>query len=216
MESKNKLPVIKELPFPKEQYYQDIFDKKIIVLHHTASGRGSDGDYRHWLSNPERVATSQIINADGSCSQLFNSKFWGHHIGCTNTNNRRLNQESIAIEIDCWGGLTWDEKDKKFISYTGAMVPESEVVEYEKSFRGFRFFQKYTPEQIESVRLLCLYWGEKYKIPLDYKADMWDISERALNATPGIWSHTSYRKDKSDIHPQDEMINMLMNLNKKV
>jgi N-acetyl-anhydromuramyl-L-alanine amidase AmpD len=210
------LPIINTLSFPEDQYYKEVFDKKIIVLHHTASGKGSDGDYRHWLSNKERVATSQIINHDGTCTQLFNSSFWGHHIGCTHANNRLLNQISIAIEIDSWGGLTWNEGSKTFHTYTGAKIDKSKVIEYEKSFRGFRFFERYTPEQIESVRLLLLFWGEKYKIPLDYNEDMWDVSARALNCTHGIWAHTSYRKDKSDIHPQPEMIEMLKGLKIKI
>lgn len=209
----NDLPIIAELAFPENQFYKEVHDKKQIVLHHTASGRGPDGDYRHWIGNPERIATCQIINHDGTCSQLFNSKYWGHHIGCQHANNRKLNEGSIAIEIDSWGGLTW--KDGKYYSYTGTVIPETNVIEYEKSFRGYRFFEKYTKEQIESVRKLLVHWGDVYKIPLTYNADMWDVSNNALSGKSGIWAHTSYRKDKSDIHPQPEVIEMLKNLNSK-
>lgn len=207
-----QLPKITILPFPETQYYKEEFTKEIIVLHHTASGRGLDGDYRHWLENLERVATSQIVNQDGSCAQLFNSKYWGHHLGCKDSRNLNLNKKSIGIEIDSWGGLTYDIDKKVFKSYTGAIIPTENVIEYEKSFRGYRFFEKYTTEQIESVRKLLVHWNKVYNIPLVYNSDMWDVSERAMNCTPGIWSHTSFRKDKSDIHPQPEMIQMLMRL----
>jgi N-acetyl-anhydromuramyl-L-alanine amidase AmpD len=218
--TKMQLPKIKLIPFPENQFYKEEHPKEILVFHHTASGRGSDGDYRHWLGNPERVATSQIIEENGECAQLFNSKYWGHHIGAVHPNNRRLNERSIGLEIDNWGGLTYDLKTKTFKSYTGAIIhtgdltEDCRVEEYSKSFRGYRFFQKYTADQIEACRLLSLHYAEKYKIPLTYNEDMWDVSPRALNGTPGLWSHTSYRKDKSDIHPQKEMVAMLKNLSK--
>ena len=41
---------------------------------------------------------------------------------------------------------------------------------------------------------------------------MWDVSKNALTGKPGVWSHTSYRFDKSDIHPQQEVIDMLKSL----
>ncbi len=59
------------------------------------------------------------------------------------------------------------------------------------------------------MRQLLVYWGERYEIPLTYNEDMWDVSDRALAGQDGVWSHTSYRSDKSDIHPQPEMIAML-------
>jgi N-acetyl-anhydromuramyl-L-alanine amidase AmpD len=206
------LPKIDTFDFPKTQYYQEEFKKEIIVLHHTASGRGAEGDYGSWINTPERVATSHIINRDGSCCQLYNSKYWAHHIGCTHPNNRRLNQISIGIEIDSWGILTW--RDGKFYTYTNSVVPEKDVVEYEKSFRGGRFFERYTPEQVESTRKLLLYWNKVYGIPLDYHEDMWDLSNKAFMCTPGIWAHVSFVKAKSDVHPQPELIEMLKNLKK--
>lgn len=208
------LPKINLLSFPESQFYKEEFEKWQIVSHHTASGRGSDGDYRHWLNTPERIATCLIVERNGECAQLFNSRYWGHHIGVKHQNNLILNKHSIGIEIDSWGGLTYDIKDKVFRSYTGSIVPNEDVIEYENSFRGYRFFEKYTDDQIESFRKLLLHFGIKYNIPLEYNENMFDVCNDALNGKPGIWSHTSYRKDKSDVHPQPELIEMLKNLNK--
>jgi hypothetical protein len=41
---------------------------------------------------------------------------------------------------------------------------------------------------------------------------MFDVSKEALSGESGIWSHTSFRSDKSDIHPQGELIKMLKSL----
>lgn len=218
--------------FPESQYYKTEHSKRQIVLHHTASGRGVDGDFRHWLTTPERVATCVIIAEDGMIHQCFSSKFWGHHIGCKLdvfsknkipfmyrtkadgtkyvANNEILNQQAIAIEIDNWGGLT--KQGDNWVSYTGAVVPKEQVVEYEKPFRGYKAFQKYTNAQIESTIMLLKYWSEVYGIPLHYNEDMWDVSPAALRGDKGVWTHTSYRYDKSDCHPQKELIEALKSL----
>lgn len=99
---------------------------------------------------------------------------------------------------------------------------------YPKGFRGFKAFEKYTDEQIEGVKKIILSLKDFFGDELDvsFKSDLWDIeinpdntssspdgargiSENALSAESGIWSHTSYRDDKSDVHPQPELIAML-------
>ena len=58
-----------------------------------------------------------------------------------------------------------------------------------------------------------MYWRETYSIDLTYKEDdMWTVSTRALKGEGGVYTHNSYRKDKSDIHPCPRMIAMLKSL----
>jgi N-acetyl-anhydromuramyl-L-alanine amidase AmpD len=230
--TKLDLSKIFKIDFSENQYFKKEYNKKQIVLHHTGSGKGVDGDFKHWLSTPERIATCVIIDHKGKIYQCFSSKYWAHHLGITLdvfiknkipliyrnkadgskyvSNNEILNQESIAVEIDSWGGLT--KKGDKWVSYTGAVIPKEEVVEYERGYRGFMAYQKYTDEQIESLIMLLRYWGEIYSIPLNYNEDMWDVSKNALNGNKGIWTHTSFRYDKSDCHPQKELIQALKSL----
>lgn len=135
--------------------------------------------------------------------------------------NLLLNKESIGIEIDAWGGLVkhnrqwfpakWDATLKRNVANT-RVKPIQNVQPYSEGYRGFYGYEKYTNEQIEAVRKLLVFWGEIYNIPLKYNEDMFDVSKKALNGDAGVWSHTSYRKDKSDIHPQPELIQMLKSL----
>lgn len=258
--------------FPEDQYIRERIDNKLqIVLHHTVSGdkTGVAGDIKWWRDKDERIATAFIISRGGEIYQLFNTDFWAHHLGITSNfineqgtteTNTYLNQHSIGIEIDSWGGL---------VRYNGAWYPTimdnnrnnvqsfeprrnaetvSDVQEYNSNngypmgFRGFYGFERYTDNQINAVRDLILSLtynnvnGDSKikgfpKISLEYNEDIWDInydtngnpigspdgakgvSKRALNGTRGIWTHTSYRRDKSDCHPQPELIQMLRNLN---
>lgn len=100
---------------------------------------------------------------------------------------------------------------------------------YPKGFRGFYAFEKYTSKQIESLKNIIISLKEFLQNDLDvtFQPDLWDInlnssvkssdgakgiSENALSAKSGIWSHTSFRPDKSDVHPQPELIAMLQEI----
>jgi hypothetical protein len=233
---------IAAVDFPENKYYPNEYPKKIIVLHHTVSGPGVRGDIEHWVSLADRIATCIIIGGDGVANQCFSSKYWAHHLGVKSTylqqkgfkdwttRNVELNKASIAIEIDNWGGLVLgDGKVHQFgmkDATTPNMVPTAvgkyyaaygnpvtcEVQHYPAGFRGYYYYEKYNDKQIQTVGELLLLWHIKYGIPLDYKPEMWDINMKALGGETGVWTHVNFREDKSDCHPQPELIEMLKTL----
>lgn len=219
-----------QVDFPENQYYKQEFHKSQICLHHTVSGPKVDGDISWWLQTPDRIATSIIIGRDGQIYQCFSTKYWGYHLGVRNEDIKaakiqtynRLDYTCIGVEIDSWGGLIkhtddnyypalWDTKKKKFIPNI-SVQPVENVTEYTKAYRGFTAFETYTEEQIAATRELLIFWNTKWGIPLQYNESMWNLSANALTGTPGIWTHTSFRLDKSDCHPQTELIDMLKGL----
>lgn len=229
------LKTILTLEFPESQYYKTETPKLQVCIHHTASGKGIDGDFTHWLTDPARVATAVVVGYDGQIYKLFDSKYWGHHLGIKpdvfkkyglRSNNEGLNQACIGIEIDAWGPLVLH--DGHYKSYTGTIVNINEIVLYREPYKTFpqsKFFDeigvtgqpvfhyhKYSADQILSVAQLLNLWCDGYKIPKKYNADMWDVSIHALRGEPGIWSHVSYRSDKQDCHPQPELVEMLKSI----
>lgn len=218
-----KLDVSKiiQVDFPDEQYIRSKTSKNQIVLHHTVSGQGTSGDIAWWRKTTARVGTAIIIGWDGKIYQCFSSRYWAYHLGIKNSKNKILNKSSIGVEIDAWGGLVkykgkyypakWSRTNKRFVANT-RVVAIKNVQVYEKKYRGFYAFEKYTDAQIESLRQLLIYWNKVYKISLTYNEDMWNYSEKAMNGKSGVWAHVSYRKDKSDCHPQKELIKMLKSL----
>lgn len=229
------LGAIEQVTFPDNQYYKSPLTKNQIYLHHTASGKGLDGDIKYWLSTASRIATALGIEFDGNIVQFFSSKYWGHHLGIKGkvfakyglrNLNVSLNQRSIGIEIDSWGPLA--KVGKSYYSWVGTKVPAKEVMKYTEPFKhypdseffrkhrvvGFDcyYYQKYTKAQIESTRQLLVFFNEKYNIPLEYNEDIWDVTVRALEGDPGVFTHNSVRIDKTDVHPQPDLIKMLKSL----
>jgi N-acetyl-anhydromuramyl-L-alanine amidase AmpD len=192
------------------QYFAEKHEKKQIVIHHTVSGPKAESVIRDWNQSKERVGTAFIIDGNGIIYQCFSSAHWAHHLGTHFPNNTALNKYSIAIEICNWGTLK--EKGNRYYSAFKKEVPAEEVIDYGIAFRGSRFFQRYKKEQLASLKLLLDYLCDRYQIPNTYNSDMWEICPRAIKGEPGIFSHVSFRKDKSDCHPQLELIKILKSL----
>lgn len=199
-------PDLVQVPWVK--YYKEVFDKKQIVLHHTVSGPGIQGDLNTWKKFDAHIATCMIVERDGKMNQLFSSKYWGYHTG---TGRSSLDKHSIAIELDNWGQL--EEKHGKLYTVYDSVV-DVPTTFYPHGFRGFQIYEAYTEAQLRAVGELLLLWNKNYGIPLDYHEDMWDVSERALDGEPGIWAHVSLRPapQKFDVHPDPNLIDLLKTL----
>lgn len=216
---KDRYLEIVDYPLTKNQYHDEVQPKRIIVLHHTAGGTAKSS-INWWQQTKEKVGTAFVIDRDGIVYQAFQPDRWASALGIkqaafTKYNipniNVRLDQISVQIELANYGGLV--KKNGKYYTYVDSIIPESLVTQYKKPFRGFLYYEKYTPVQIESLRRLILHMNDRFpSIKLDYNMDMWDVSKKALVGTWGIWTHASFRSDKNDCHPQPELITMLQNL----
>ena len=223
-----KLPSnIKQVPMKESQYIKTETKKNMIVLHHTAGSSSGVGTIKMWDNDDRgRIATCVVISGkgqskdtyDGEICQAFSSKYWAYHLGlktdifkAKGVPYKSIDPMACAVEICNWGPLT--KKGDKFYNYVDREMPADQVCELATPYKGHKYYHAYTDAQIESVRQLMLYWGELYGIDLTYReADMWDISVRGLKGENGVYSHNSFRKDKSDIYPCPRMIAMLKSL----
>lgn len=208
---------IKQVRLKETQYFKQESVKNQIYLHHTAGGGNAEAVSRHWNNSSERIATAFVIGENGLIVQCFSSKHWAWHLGVAakeftklGVAYKNLNKTSVGIEVCNFGYLK--EKDGKYYNYVGRVVPENMVTTLDKPYKGFKHWYKYTDAQIESLRQLVVYLCEKYDIPKAYRSEIFGIDIEAFKGTPGIYTHNSVRKDKSDIYPCPRMIEMLKNL----
>ncbi len=207
---------------PEGQFVRETTPKNQIVLHHTASGPGVDGDIAWWEGTPERVATHFIIDRQGQVWQLIAEEHWAHHLGVSAETFRRLglpylnlDRQSIGIELDSWGQVERGT-DGKFHP-VGAKFRNrtvENVHEYCRSnpFKGHAYYERYTTPQLDSLRCLLRELCQRHGIRKGYNTSMWAVLPAALKGENGIFTHCSYRADKSDCHPQPELINILKTL----
>lgn len=218
-ESVPKMNVVRQKPLAKGQWISEKVDKKQIVLHHSVSS-SSDSIVNGWNSNKERVATSYSIDKDGTINQHFPDDEWAYHLYVNAAGNRVdrkykrrdeiLNKESIGIELVSLGGLTY--KNNQWYSVYGTVVPIENVYVLEEKYRGFKAFEKYTNEQIESLRKLIIELSNKYNIPITKFT--FNLSNEALSSVPGLYGHVNMRSDKSDPFDYPPLTSMLNELTK--
>lgn len=208
---------IKQVRLKESQFFSEESAKTQIYLHHTAGNGNAEAVSRYWNGTSDRVATAFVVGQDGLIVQCFSSKHWAWHLGISKAEFKgqgakyqNLDKASVGIEVCNWGYLK--EKDGKFYNYVNARVPESMVTTLEEPFKGFKHWYKYTDAQIESTRQLLVYLCDTYNIPREYRAQIFSLDKEAFKGTPGIYTHNSVRKDKSDIYPCPRMIQMLENL----
>lgn len=195
----------------ENQYYKQTQMKDYIFLHHTA-GLNVKSIIEWWNSKPDHIATPYLIDRDGSIYELFDPHYWSYALGVKGGTS--MEKASIHIELVSLGQLY-----KLGTEYRGIgkkLVDPSEVYTLPSDFRGSRYYHRYTDEQIASLEWLLKKLMKDFGIkkqPENLLAGFWDYREPFKEAfTEGIWSHTSVRKDKSDIHPQTNLINMVYNL----
>lgn len=225
---------INESYLSKDEYVTDygkIKGRKHIFLHHTSGWNDPYGAIKDWENdNRGRIATHYVIGGiniktndeqyDGEIVKCIPDDYFGWHLGSTSDYgiNFEMHKTSIGIEICNFGWLT--QKNGKYYTYTGTEVPIKYVCDLGFKFRGYQFWHSYTDAQIDSLENLLRMLGKKYSIDLSK-----GLAERLLKMTSndafeysknivagkinGILSHTNVRKDKFDVFPQKELVEML-------
>lgn len=204
---------IVQVPIAANQYVEAWSRKAQIVLHHTAGGPDPEGVARWWNTDPTRVATAFIIGGvgknDGRIVQVFDDRSWAWHLG----SDKGGDHLSVGIEICNWGFLR-PATDGRFVNYVGGFVPASQVVELERPWRGFKFFHAYTTAQIDSacalIKVLASRWG--IRLQKQFGPDWFEINEAARAGAAGLWNHSNFRPDKTDLSPQPALIEALNSL----
>lgn len=181
------------------QFYKAKYPKSRAILHHTAGG-SAQSSVDWWNKKPDHVATPYIIGRDGSIYETFNPECWAYALGL---NSSSAEKKSVQIEICNYGWCI--KRGGKFYTGYGKEMPADKVVTYKEKHRGHYYYEKYTNEQIKSTVDLLEYiaWRFRFEItPEDVKQFWW----YDRNSKSSLLSHTSLRRDKSDIHPQPELV----------
>lgn len=203
-------------PLSSKRYYAELHYKNQIVIHHTASGPNIIGDLESWEKRRDKVCTPFIIDRLGNIYETYDYRYYSNHLGDVK-NVGTLHKHSISIELDSWGWLKYDSKKSKYINWTGndAHLYDSSVTSYINPYRKEKYYEKYTDAQLKSLGELLIYLSHKTNIPLtDHTNIMFNVNNSAISGNAGIWTHASYRSDKTDCHPQPELIEMLKAISK--
>ena len=199
--------------------------KEYIFIHHTAGWHNPYNCIDQWGRDSRgAVATEFVIGGqsikgnddtyDGEVLQAFPEGGYGWHLG--KNGSQYMHTHSIGIEVCNFG---WIANGK---TYAGTKANVDQLVKLKEPFRNFDTWHKYSDEQILSLKSLLLYLAERDNIDITEGLPKW-VKEKGVKAfeydamayygkIKGILTHTNTRKDKFDMFPQPELLDMLNEL----
>ena len=210
---------------PKGEYKEGPIKPEWLFLHHTAGWNNPYKCIDSWGRDSRgAVATEFVLGGqsvrgnddtyDGVMVQAFPEGNYGWHLG--KNGSQKMHVNSVAIEVCNFG---WIKNGK---TYAGTSVAESQIVTLDKEFRGHKTWHRYSDEQIEALRKWILWIGDRDGIDIraglpslikEKGADAFEWNENAYyGKVKGLWTHTNTRKDKVDMFPQQELLDMLTSL----
>lgn len=177
---------IKEYLLPTGQYLKGPTPKWSIFLHHTAGWNNPFQQVDIWAKDQSGpIGTHFVIGGpnsstgesryDGEIVQCIPDQDYAWHLTIGNTD---VHRNSIGIELCNFGWLTKggfnDLKTKKWISknpsffytWAGGIVEQSQVIDLGFEFRNYRYFHKYSKKQIQSLKFLLIYLGERFDVDI--------------------------------------------------
>jgi len=217
---------IKEHFLPVGQYLKGPTDKEYLFLHHTAGWHNPYNVISQWGRDSRgAVATEFVIGGqsvrgndnkyDGEVVQAFPEGSYGWHLG--RNGSQRMHTHSVGIEVCNFSFLNSNNQ-----TYSGATADSSQIVTLAHPFKGKSRWHRYSDAQIESLRQLILHIADRDNIDVrlglveevrEKGAAGFEFNEDAFyGRIKGMWTHTNTRRDKSDMFPQQELLDMLLSL----
>ena len=217
--------VIEEYFLPKGEYLEGPTNKEYLFLHHTAGWHNPYKTVDNWGNDDRgKIATEFVMGGpsvkgnddshDGRLIQCIPTGGYGWHLG--KNGSQYMHTHSVGIEV-CNFGYVVNGK-----TYAGTSVADSQIVTLPESFRGHKTWHRYSDKQIEVLKNWILYIADRDNI--DVRSGLvselrkkgvaaFEYNEDAYNGKiKGMWTHTNTRKDKVDMFPQPELIDMLLSL----
>lgn len=215
---------IKRQFLPKGEYLVGPTKKDWLFLHHTAGWENPYNVITSWARDSRgTIATEFVLGGpkitngdtrwDGELVQAFPTGGYGWHLG---TGNNVMHRNSVGIEVCNFGWI----KDGK--TYVNTVADPAQVVTLSKAFRGHKTWHRYSDKQIQVLKDWILFIANRDNIDVrkglpelikQKGADAFDVFDiKMCEKTPGLWNHTNVRRDKTDMFPQQELIDMLLSL----
>jgi len=210
---------------PPNEYKPGPTKKEYLFLHHTAGwqnpyrvidswGRDSRGAVATEFVMGGQSIKGDNVKHDGEMVQCFPEGAYGWHLG--KNGSRHMHTHSVGIEVCNFGYI----KDGK--TYAGTVADKSQICVLDEPFRGYKEWHKYSDKQISVLKDFILYIAERDSIDVrkglveEVKkkgAKGFEFNEDAFyGKIKGMWTHTNTRKDKFDMFPQQELLDMLISL----
>ena len=141
------------------------------------------------------VATMFGIEKDGTLYQYFDEDYWAYASGCGAAFDRKtihceMSNRAFVRKID--GQYYW-QAGAKWVPYNDTPI------HFAKGFKGYNYFDPYTPQQVETMAKLIAYCCYNHGIPLEFDHE---INYKGCDPNQkGILNHSRVSNQRADPGP---------------
>jgi hypothetical protein len=193
--------VDRTMRLPDSEYFPEPKAKSGIAIHHTVCDHARR---TLWLwrrdrtaqGKPKRVATAFVIDKDGTTFEAFDPACWAYQFGLPwrATDRNAFEKRFIGIEIASEGGLL--EREGRLYAYGSVNpaneIPPGEALDAGAPYRGYRWFRRYQPAQLDALGRLVDQLCQRFDIPRVYPEKPFLFYGRTLRSFQGIIAATPW------------------------
>ena len=222
------------IPLTAGNYVSEVVGKIGVCIHHTVSDGNPESVVHQWnVDSRGAVGTHFVIGRkmdngntehDGKIIQCMDLETqWAYHLatnrmGFSSTHNRNANKYYVGIELCSWGCL--DKRGGKYyILGTDREIPAEEVEVLDDPWRTYKYWHKYTLNQMHALRSLLLALNGQAGLNLDSRPydppvnwQWFNLDWEAMAMRRKITIHSNFEYGKYDACPSTEMAAMLRSL----
>ena len=175
-----------------KNYHEKVFEKTQIVI-----GNNGRKDMRHfdsWLNrrNGKYTKTATFsIDRDGVIYQHYDPRYYSDFIG---VEQDKCNI-SIVLVNPGWLKLT---ENNNYIDWLGHVYEKNDNI-LEKNWRDYKYWFKYTKEQINSLKELLPYLCDIYNIEQNIIET--NVYDENVDIFKGVTFRSNYSKEFTDVSP---------------
>lgn len=221
--------VIQKHHLPTGEYNKEAVPilNNYLVLHHTAGWENPFTTIDMWAKDQRgAIGTEFVIGGqnittdsaehDGVIVQAFPEGCHAWHVG--SPISHYMNKHSVGIEVCNFGSLSDNGR-----TYVNIQAKESQITTLPEPYKNRTKFHRYSDKQIYALKRLILYIASRDNI--DIKVGLVDWinkqgvtkafdyqQDAALGNVRGMLVHSNILKTKEDMHPQKELVDMLLSL----
>jgi len=176
-------------------YYQEVYTKTQIVIGHT--GRKDMRHFDTWLNRRNgnyKKTANFTIDKDGTIYQHFDPKYYSDFLGI---DQDRCNV-SIVLVNPGWLTLT---ENNVYVDWLGHIYSKDNVLD--KNWRDYRYWHKYTEDQLLSLKELINHLCEIFNI--NEKIISTNVYDENVDIFKGVTFRSNYSKNFTDVSPAFEI-----------
>jgi len=189
---------IKTYPLNDNNFHKENYDKTQIIIGHTY--RNNMLHYSSWinrLNGKNKKTAAFTINKEGKIYQHYNPTYYSTFI------NKEQDKASISIVLENVGWLKKDVMIDRYVDWLGHNYKKDPNDVLTKNWRNYTYWDKYTKEQMDSIKYLVEKLCLDYNIPKNFIGH--NVYDENVDLFKGITFRSNYYQEVTDVNPTFDM-----------